>query len=789
MLDYSVLNRIKCEDVSEFGKSIFKEEYLSAHSLVEEIMYINKKGQKDIDDFCNGNQVANIVSFLGERGMGKSSAMLSFAYYLKRYNLRDYDKEDPFIILNGKCNCHFYVLPKIDAVMLGENESLFDIVLAEMWDAFADRANKMKMSDNMYRTTRDRFGMVKRDYSRYWKRISEKEKIKGESSLDELHNLSQSINLRNSYFSLVEDYLQAMLPDDNDRYLVIPVDDLDLIEGDSYGKIDQLRMIFTIPKVIVLVTADVNRLSLDLAGEFSRELLSEINVKKNEKEKVREYADNYLAKILPRNMRIYMPLFNGIDGKKLEIFLDDQDLQNIFVNGAPKDKEKVTFERLMLSLVARDMGIVMFPNTNVHSVKQKSLRNIVNGTNELIKISKKKENYQEMYQWVLKELQISSREIKKNNLASFLQQLMHVSGNMFNYYLVNSRLNKGHGEIVRAFGPHNSYIYKVDDLLDESPGYGSVLREIIDCEMNYFQDSELSRQLTWLYSLQIGNSYIEREKNENKNDIEELFIRGDIFYSALRNYIINFERDRNSSSFLSMKLESRQDKAKGFDIIKDNKKKLADAFKVLLMFDIKKVLENATAECNEIQKEGDNQVRIYDFKVNTSPAKASIDNFFYNMVKLEEIWNLYLQWLIKNIVKGKKKPEIADVSATLAVAGGIKIDKYGSWKNEYGINSIIDVIPPSDVGIWVETVKRMRKIYKNRDLVFPGNYIIDFVKIMKEVRERSESYCCFKEMGIDRLNCCEMWESMVGLVDLENIDRSIIDNISIPVKNMEDTSV
>lgn len=39
----------------------------------------------DAEKFCIENIASNVMSFVGERGMGKSSAMLSFAYILRKY--------------------------------------------------------------------------------------------------------------------------------------------------------------------------------------------------------------------------------------------------------------------------------------------------------------------------------------------------------------------------------------------------------------------------------------------------------------------------------------------------------------------------------------------------------------------------------------------------------------------------------------------------------------------------------------------------------------------------------
>ena len=82
------VNRVKLEQLEEFEDSIFRDVYKSAHMQVQRIIdtSTSQNDKNDAEQFCNGNEMSNVVSFVGERGMGKSSAMLSFAYFLKQYH-------------------------------------------------------------------------------------------------------------------------------------------------------------------------------------------------------------------------------------------------------------------------------------------------------------------------------------------------------------------------------------------------------------------------------------------------------------------------------------------------------------------------------------------------------------------------------------------------------------------------------------------------------------------------------------------------------------------------------
>ena len=77
-----LLNRgIHFDEISKFKTSFFSEVYENAVSAVEEIVNDNRKkgkiaGERKKDQRIKS--VANVISFIGRRGTGKSSVMMSF---------------------------------------------------------------------------------------------------------------------------------------------------------------------------------------------------------------------------------------------------------------------------------------------------------------------------------------------------------------------------------------------------------------------------------------------------------------------------------------------------------------------------------------------------------------------------------------------------------------------------------------------------------------------------------------------------------------------------------------
>ena len=228
--DISCVNKIKLEKKEDFDKSIFSNVYNKAGLLVGKIMDENSnngKADKDMQ-FAEENYICNIIAFIGKRGMGKSSAMLSFACSLEK---------------------NFLIMPKIDMSMVTKNESLLDIILASMWEKY-DRENSIKSSQT---DLRKQFVDVKDSYVRF-KNMEKKNSEDELYSAKEFKKLAKSLRFRESFSALVEDFLAMMINDNTiakaNRYLVFAIDDLDLVSNNQGEVLEQIKNFLSIPNVI-----------------------------------------------------------------------------------------------------------------------------------------------------------------------------------------------------------------------------------------------------------------------------------------------------------------------------------------------------------------------------------------------------------------------------------------------------------------------------------------------------------------------------------------------------------
>lgn len=771
VLKIDSVNKIKSEKVAEFDTSIFSEVYQTATKLVREIIAFNeiykKWNENDIERFSNENQISNVISFLGERGMGKSSAMLSFAFYLKHYYKQE-NVENKYKVVKENNKEGFYVLPKIDAAMIGAGENLLDIVLAKMWDNFQIKANQSQIKDYLYSETKNRFQGVKSAYSDYRSLSKNNEKLAKNLELKELHALSKSLNLRKEFTELVDCFLKCVEIDSPNNYLVICIDDLDIVKDGTYDILELIRAFLTIPKVIVLITADIDRLILDISSVFSEQLLYSPAVEKSDVEMIQGYARDYLAKILPINMRIYMPFFNLIDGG-LPI-LEEELFQTVYRNGI--SDYSMTEKAFTKDIIAKYMGILLYPEFIAYSSAYKSLRNIVNTVNELKKIVQEDNTEVFLYQWIQKQVIIACNNAELSvAFRKFIRTLMKTSEDNCNYYIVNWSFNKRN--------LNTPFI---------NPGYAFVLCQIAELEKESFQEIDSFWMLIWIYS-----SFISKMLYDKRiTDIEEKIIRNDIFHSAMiHEGKTGWGYSRNIAPLLQMRLEAADTVA---GVIEKNAKCIVDIFKMLLLCDIHNVLRSLEVEGNiqiadsismdisEVDKsKKKEQAEIIEIRFKKIDSQCSIDYFIRNSINYEEKWKIYFDRIYDILIDamwkrtGRSEKKVIELRQ-IVESKNMKIQSFQDWKNTYKVNDITDLLPFQSVGVMLEIVKELNAFTKD-DAVISISNLNKSIEIIIQNLEASEAKYDLDNIGREDLKYAAKLKSLLESVDIKSVSQDKFDEM------------
>lgn len=313
-------SRIKIEKPEEFEESIFKEVYQSATQIVLRTL----KRHENYDDL--DHPYNNIIAFIGERGKGKSSAMVSFHRALKSIQKgmpkntffeEFFDDDEP--------KYRFISLGEIDPSLFRGKESLFEIVLAKMFGLFKE---SLESNNSSSYSDEDRRELVKH-FQNVFENLkyttgNHKDELYKQEALDSLIKLSTSSNLYESFQKLVNCYLRVLGKHQSNykNFLVIAIDDFDLkIEG-VYEMLEDIRQFLISRNIIILISCKMQQIQETVLTSIYSSFLSQLGQNKellesiiNESE-LNGKAEKYVSKLVPLSRRIVLPDIDSIVYKK-----------------------------------------------------------------------------------------------------------------------------------------------------------------------------------------------------------------------------------------------------------------------------------------------------------------------------------------------------------------------------------------------------------------------------------------------------------------------------------------
>lgn len=334
---------IKVEKLDDFHQSYYRNEYFHAFHVVNEILnqYVTRKerGNHLYDTACR--EIYNVIPFMGTRGSGKTSAMISFAGALKEYNHYLKEGKDPLfyefdIVKSGSCDGRrkakeimFTCLDWIDGSLLEERENIFKVILAQMYSRF------LKWEQRDLSNNKD-FEYEKRElqqgFDKIYRNICKLEVEEGssvyleESAISSLRDLSSSLALKADFEKFVQKYLDILrygqhgydVRKDAEHFLVIVIDDLDLNVRNGFDMLEKIHRYMMVPNIIVLLAVDYGQLRILCEKNFYR-MIPKVDKKLRERGKEAEkLARDFLDKVLPANVRIYMPQLTKCHNVKVE---------------------------------------------------------------------------------------------------------------------------------------------------------------------------------------------------------------------------------------------------------------------------------------------------------------------------------------------------------------------------------------------------------------------------------------------------------------------------------------
>lgn len=376
------------------NEDIFEEIYQKAGEKAEQLMKYTAgicekagaKGQENWEREMPAEYLNNIIAFCGERGQGKSTAMLHFVEGLKA-GIGGYDDRLDRLAPYGRME----VLRVIDPTALEMSHDIVDIIISQLFEQFRgdreldkgqgtykngnlDKGKDMELTQAFQKVHRSM--SVLKNAQTF---IEQEYAYNG--SLQNLSDITDSMELRKDIIRLVELYLSYRKKD----MLVVPIDDLDLNLNHVYKVAEQLRKYFMIPRLMIVMAANTDQMTLCVEGELLKSLAP---LKESRRWDIRREARNmsnrYMEKLIPFSRRMQLPDIHAIaeDGENtVQIVYQDR-----WLPGENGEKERVLFdseelgiEKGILNLIFRKTGLVYVAKPNeVHPIVPHTLRELVN---------------------------------------------------------------------------------------------------------------------------------------------------------------------------------------------------------------------------------------------------------------------------------------------------------------------------------------------------------------------------------------------------------------------------
>lgn len=480
------LYSIKVEKGNEREESLFKEAYIKAekelNSIINQNTVVNKSNNSNGNNSINEFDINNIIAFVGQRGTGKTSTMVSFKEYLK--------SEFQY----GDDSINFETLNTIDPSILNRNDSLIEIVIGELFKEFK---KEMRSIDTIKKQDLVRcFESVYRDF----KLLSQDRKLNcNDDNLEGLVNLSSAINLKKNISRLIDTYLVSTKENEK-SYLIISIDDLDMNTSEGQSMLEDIRKYLMIPNVVILMAIKIEQLDEIVTQKNIKDTETYqklfINSQENEiKEKflvdTEDKTFRYLEKLIPFNRRIVLPKIQpGID--KIE-FGDGFENMAKFCSNLESEECIISIKKIIYEAFNKKFKYEVVSENHWNLILPDTIRSYV----VLFDFLNSVENPQD-YNDYLHNIRLLKEYVKDN----LINKAKGTFGRMFLYDLLECQTNEINKKAVVYI---NSYLYKILNIKDEIIADKSMTKKE---NAIYYDIEELFRRKRYILKSNINFGYL-----------------------------------------------------------------------------------------------------------------------------------------------------------------------------------------------------------------------------------------------------------------------------------------
>lgn len=306
------------EQQQDFSNSIFKNVYKRAYDLVQKNVQIQLEDTYENEYRSTPN---NLIAFVGRRGTGKSSAMLSFMQALQN----NVNGENEYTIYDRPVNgrpVRFISIDEIDTSLLEKGEDIFEVILAKMLKVFLEDIDQQSDERLDYEKNK-----MYNSFAEIYKKHLNIKKINGkhyssEAAMSDLLDLSRSVDIKNEFQKLIQKFIDIKTDKRffgkhkaEETFLVIAIDDIDMNIDLGFEILEKIQRYLSVDHLLIFLT--INREQMQKCCErhfvkmyqipLGKLYSSEFSSAKELKEHVKNISEQYMEKALPSYSRIYMP--------------------------------------------------------------------------------------------------------------------------------------------------------------------------------------------------------------------------------------------------------------------------------------------------------------------------------------------------------------------------------------------------------------------------------------------------------------------------------------------------
>ncbi len=709
--------KIKYEDYHEFEHSIFSSVYKQAALITREIVEKNEEYHRSPrrrgNMYRNNEQIYNILSFVGDRGSGKSSCMLSFAEYLKDYHRISQSKLSDMYKVGD--SVAFIGINSIDAGLLEDKEDIVEVVLASLLGQFRkleDEGGLIKGDDYEFRR-REFNQSLQSLYASNFRRKADG--LNREfASFNTLQEMSVSVNMRENIKDLIEKYIALTRHrfvdegvKDTNCFVVIPIDDIDMNITKGYEMLEQIRRYLIVPNVIVMLSYRYKQLR-DICNLYyinKMKNLTEIHGKGTSfKKKILKLSNCYMAKVVPDGRRILLPQMNDAgafwsDALYIIPVEADGDMEK-------KRREAHTVDETFLRKLLRCFSI-WYPTREIGMKiwKRKNLRDLCNAYNELHVLQDpenegnpetktvKNEIYGENYSWLLDYIDDrATLELKDEELEAFLE-------------ITDQPLEKLNQVIIETCNSlmeskRGFFSFEWTEAGEEC--YGTSLYFLNQLEEGK-ENSKISAFIKAYMSALLGKIYFSGEKDSEER-LDKVFRKDLIMgiYNKKAFPHISYKLEGDDDSGLSLELGVVRE-IPDIPIIHDMRTEQIDmeAFRRMEIF---YMFLNNIQESSLVEREGG----ILDIKI--EKCDFGIFNFIWNLYDYEEHLQGLYNAVEANLTKANKwaKTNLEKIQENIYKKS--LLDELRAWCKKYNTRY---VLPVYNVELMAYILKECETLFKD----------------------------------------------------------------------------